>query len=112
LLIADHHKRDVPAFQVLLVTHVFVGRQQKLETCRLGSRYQFAVSKPVPSALDSFDHDMALEGIAKGRRCAVIEEYEHRPLGRRAATQEARPGFAPRIRSPLQPVHATNGTNP
>jgi len=28
LLIADNHKRDVSAFQVLLVTDVFVGRQQ------------------------------------------------------------------------------------
>lgn len=36
LLIADDHERDFPALEVLLVTRVFVGCQQKLETCGLG----------------------------------------------------------------------------
>jgi hypothetical protein len=53
LLIADHHERDLSARQVLLVAHVFVRRQQKLEPRRLSSRYQFAVDKPVPSAMAS-----------------------------------------------------------
>jgi hypothetical protein len=82
LLIPDDHKGDFPAFQVLLVTYVLVSRDQNLETCVLSSRYQFAVSKPVPSAFNCFNNDVALEGISKRGRCAVIEEYEHRPLGR------------------------------
>jgi hypothetical protein len=47
LPITDNHKREFAAFQVLPVLHVFVSRQQKLETCRLRRRYQFAVNKPV-----------------------------------------------------------------
>ncbi len=70
LLIAENHERDFPAFQILLVTYVFVSRQQKIETLRLSSRYQFAVHQPVPSAFDCFNHDVALEGISKrGRVC-------------------------------------------
>ena len=110
LLIADHHKRDFATGQVLLVTHVFVGRQQKLETFRLSCRYELAVSKSVPSAFYRFNNDVALEGVSKRSGGAVIEEYGHRPLGR--AGREARPDSAPRIRSPLQPVHATNETTP
>jgi hypothetical protein len=36
----------------LLVAHVFVSRQHEIEPCRLSGRYQFAVSKPVPSTFD------------------------------------------------------------
>src|SRR5271170_3138498 len=89
LLIADHYKRDFPAFQVLLVTHILVSRQQKVETCGLSSRYQLAVSKPVPSTFNGFNNDVALEGITKRGRGTVIEEYEHRLRGR-AVGQEAR----------------------
>src|SRR5271157_1860756 len=63
LLIADNHKRDLPAFQVLLETYVLVSRQQKLKTRRLSSRYQFAVKKLVPSAFNGFNHHMALERV-------------------------------------------------
>jgi hypothetical protein len=61
LLIADHHKRDSAAFQVLLVPHVLVRRQQDLEPSCLSNRYQFGVNKPVPSAFNSFDNDVALQ---------------------------------------------------
>ena len=82
-----------------------------LETFRLGSRYEFAVSKPIPSALDCFNNDVSLEGVSKRGGRAVIEEYEHRPL-EKAAGEGSHPGFARRIRSRLQPVHATDETTP
>ncbi len=97
LLIADNHKRDFPAFQVLLVTHVFVSRQQNLETRTLRSCYQLAIGKSVPSAFSCFNNNVVFESISKRGGRAVIEEYQHRPLGR-AAEQEARQGSAPRIR--------------
>jgi len=97
LLIADNHKRDFPAFQVLLVTHVFVSCQQNLETCILRSRYQFAIGKAVPSAFSCFNNDVVSEGISKRGGRSVIEEYQHRPLGR-VAELEARQGSALRIR--------------
>jgi hypothetical protein len=50
LLIAEHDEGKLPARQVLLVTHVFVGGKQKLETGGLSLRYQFAVYQPVPPA--------------------------------------------------------------
>jgi hypothetical protein len=100
LLVANNQKRHLPGFQVLLVTQVFVSRQQKLETCGLSSLYQFAVSKPVLSAFNGFNNDMALEGMPKGGRDTVIEEYEHPPRGR-GPGQKARQGCGPRIRSPL-----------
>ncbi len=50
LLIADHHKRDLSVFQVLLVSHVLVSRQQNLKACCLSNRYQLSINKPVPSA--------------------------------------------------------------
>jgi hypothetical protein len=103
LLIGDNHERDFPAFQVLLVTDVFVSRQQKLETCRLSSRYQFAVKKPVPSSFDGFNHHMALERIPERGWSAVIEEYEHQPLGRGAAPV-VRQGFAPQIQGEFVPA--------
>ena len=53
LLVADHDEGDFSARQILLITNVFVGRQQKLEPCGLCCRYQFAVDKPVPSAMAS-----------------------------------------------------------
>ena len=111
LLIADNHERDFPGFQVLLVTDVFVSRQQKLETCRLSSRYQFAVKKPVLSSFDGFNHHMALERMPERGWSTVIKEYEHRPLGRGAAPV-GRQGFAPQIRSRQPPVHGTNETTP
>jgi hypothetical protein len=98
LLIADNYKRDFPACQVLLVPHVLVSRQQKLEACRLGCRYQFAVRQSVPSAFYGFNYDVAGEGVSKRSGSAVIEENEHREFGR-AAGREERQGFAPRIRS-------------
>jgi len=66
LLIADNHEREFPTFQVLLVTHVFVSRQQKLEAGGLSSLYQFAVSKPVPSLFDGFNHHMASSAYRSG----------------------------------------------
>jgi len=97
LLIADNHKRDFPVFQVLLVTHVLVSRQPNLETCILRSCYQLAIGKSVPSAFSCFNPNVVLESISKRGRRAVIEEYQHRPLGR-VAEREARQGSTPRIR--------------
>ena len=110
LLIAYHHKRDFPALQVLLVSQVFISGQQNLKTCGLGCRYQCAVRSPFPSAFNGFDNDMALKGVPERGRSAVIEEYEHRPVAPAAAG--ARQGYGTQTRSPLQPVHATNGTSP
>jgi len=84
LLIPDDHERDSPVFQILLVTHVFVSGYQNLETSRFRSGYEFAVPKPVPSAFNRFHDHVILKGMAKWRRGTVIEEYEHRPLERRA----------------------------
>ena len=74
LLIADNHERDFPGFQLLLVTDVFVSRQQKLETCRLSSRDQFTVKKPVPSSFGGFNHHVALERIPERGWSTVIKE--------------------------------------
>jgi hypothetical protein len=56
LLVSENDESDSPARQVLLVANVLVGRQQNVKTCRLRDRYQFAVNKPIPSALDCL-HD-------------------------------------------------------
>jgi hypothetical protein len=112
LLVSDDHKRDFPAFQVLLVTHIFVRGQQKLEAGSLGSRYQFAIGEPIPSAFKAFNNDVTCERIPQRGGCAVIEEYEHRPLDRVATGAERRQDYAPRTRSQQPPVHAINGTNP
>src|SRR5208337_383272 len=53
---------------------VFVSRQQKVETCGLSRRYQLAVSKPVPSSFDAFNHHMALERIPERGGSIVIKE--------------------------------------
>jgi hypothetical protein len=84
LLIPDNHERNFPVYQVLLVADVLVSRQQNLETGALGSCYQFAIGKSAPPAFDRFNNDVILEGMSKRSRRAVIEEYEHRPLGRAA----------------------------
>jgi len=97
LLIADNHERDFPAFQVLLVTDVFIGGHQNIETFRLGNRYQFAVQKPVPSSFDGLNHNMSLECRPERRWGTVVKEYEHRVL-KRGTASAARQGFAPRIR--------------
>ena len=65
LLIADHRKRKFSARQILLIAHVFVGRQQKLEARRLHCRYQFAVNEPIPAAFNDLHNDVALESVAK-----------------------------------------------
>lgn len=97
LLIADYHKRDFPALQVLLVADVLVRREQNFETFRLGCRDQLAVNEAIPSAFYSFNNSVAFEGISKRSGSAVIEEYSHRPL-RWAAGQGARQGSAQQIR--------------
>jgi hypothetical protein len=112
LLIADHDEGDFSPSQVLLVTHVFVGCQQDVETCGLSLRYQFAVYQPIPSAFDGFNHNMTLEGITERGWGAVIKEYEHRPRALAAAMPGVRQDFGPRTRSPISPVHATNETIP
>jgi hypothetical protein len=68
LLIADYNKRNLSARQILLVTHVFVGRQQKLEARRLRCRYQFAVEEPVPAAFNGFNNDVAFESCSEAER--------------------------------------------
>jgi hypothetical protein len=82
LLVSENDKSDFPARQVLLVPDILVGRQQKLKARGFSGRYQFSVSKPVPSAFDGFHNDMTFEGIAKRGRGSVIEEYEHPLPGR------------------------------
>jgi len=79
LLIADNHGRDFPAFQVLLVAHVFVSGHQKLEAGRLRSRYQFAVKQPVPSSFDGF------KGCGKTRLACHSEESRRRGTTRNLA---------------------------
>jgi hypothetical protein len=73
LLIAENHEDDFPSLQVLLVTDVLVSGQQDLEARCLRNRYQFAVKKPVPSALEGFDHYMAFERMPEGGWNAVVK---------------------------------------
>lgn len=110
LLIADNHKRDFPIFQVLLIAHVFVGGEQNVKACRLRHRYQFTVRKSVPPTFDGFNNGVTFEAVAKRCGSAVIEKYEHRPVGRVVARAAERQGFALQIRSQQLPVHGTNGT--
>jgi hypothetical protein len=63
----------------------------------LCSCYELAIGKSVPFAFSCFNNDVVFEGISKRGRRAVIEEYQHRPLGR-VAEQEARQGSVLRIR--------------
>src|SRR5258708_21881129 len=58
LLVADNHERDISAFEILLVAHVLVSRQQNFEPCRFSSRNQFAINQSIPSALKDFNNDM------------------------------------------------------
>ena len=46
----------------------------KAETCRLSSRDQFAVKKPVPSSFGGFNHHMALQDIQERGWSTVIKE--------------------------------------
>jgi hypothetical protein len=73
LLIADHYERNLPALQVLLVPDIFVSRQEKIEAFRFSSCYQFAINETVPSALDYFENDVALEGHVEAG-----QEYRYR----------------------------------
>ena len=95
MLIAENHKRDFPARQALLVTHVLVGCQQDVEAFRLGGRDWFAINQPVPSAINCFNHGVTAKSRPKWRRRAVIEEYEHRPRGRAAGRAEKIPTSYP-----------------
>ena len=73
LLLSQNDARDFSSCEILLVTYVLVGRQQKVKTCGFGSRYECAVSSPLPSAFNRFNNDVALESISKRGRGAVIE---------------------------------------
>jgi len=111
LLIAEHHKRDCPSCQILLIAQVFVGRQQNIEARGLRRRDQFAIRRPFPSTFKGFDNDVAGEGVPKRSRCAVVKQDEHRPWRHRAEQRERR-GCAPRTRSRRRPGLAINGTTP
>ena len=73
LLTAEHHERDRPSRQVLLIAQVLVGRQQNIDTRGLRRRDQFTIRRPFPSAFKAFDIDVAGEGVPKRGRCAVVK---------------------------------------
>jgi hypothetical protein len=84
LLLADHDKcNSPPAFQVLLVTHVLVGREQNLEISILRSCYQLAISKSVPSAFNCLNNNVALQGFSSGAGVPLSKSMSIGHLGGR-----------------------------
>ena len=81
MLIADHYEGNFSARQVLLITHVLVGCQQKLKPCGLSLRYQFAVYQPVPAALDGFNYHVTLEGITQRAGVPLSKSMSIDPVG-------------------------------
>ena len=71
LLIADDYKRDSPACQVA-GNASFCQSSATARSFGLGRRYQFDVSKPVPSAFNGFNNDVALEGASRLRAANSI----------------------------------------
>ena len=97
LLVAENHEGNSPSSQVLLVTNVFVGRQQNVKAVCFGRRYQVAVQQPVPASFNRLDRDVPFESVTKGGRYTVIEEDAHLASAGLAAPAALR-GFGPQTR--------------
>jgi hypothetical protein len=70
---------------------------QHLEPCSLRRLKQSSVGKPLPAALNRFNHYVAIQSVSERRRRTVLKQDEHLPsTWSRPAAPMGR-GFAPQI---------------
>src|SRR5258708_18431877 len=75
--ISEHNDGNLTAYQVLLVTDIFVSRQEHIEPALFRRPQQFPVCHSIPSQiLRSLDH-MAFEKWADRGWGSVVEEHQH-----------------------------------
>jgi hypothetical protein len=112
LRVAQDYESDFAAGKVLLMSNVFVGRQQNFEPGGFSDLQQLAVSKFLLPAIDCFHHGVAFKGMSQRRGDAVIEQNEHQLCQQEAAQEGARRDSAPQIRARPESALALRGTSP
>jgi len=84
-VLAEGNNSDFSIGEILLISKIFIGRQQKIETRLLGDTKQITVEKHAPTLLVSGFNNVAGKELAKREWRCLIEQDQHQRASRGAS---------------------------